>query len=212
MPGTKYPWLFGLVCLACRQAPEQQTTQPTPRTSSLEAPLDRPTASAAGSSARTPSSDSADPSAEAPSEAGFTGSVGILEERREGYPTLLTAVRAAKHELFDRTVFEFAEGIPGYHLEYVDHPVRDCGAGETRVIAGDAWLEVRLYPANAHTEAGKPTIPERELLPKLPVVLEIERTCDFEAVVTWVLGVSSPNRYRVLELASPARLVVDILH
>jgi hypothetical protein len=124
----------------------------------------------------------------------------------------LLAVRAAKHAGFDRVVFEFRGAVPGYHLEYIDRPVRDCGAGDPKPIAGDAWLEVRLYPAHAHEENGSPTIPERELRPELPNVLEIERTCDFEAVVTWVLGVASPKRYRVLELAEPARLVVDVAH
>ena len=43
-----------------------------------------------------------------------------------------------------------------------------------------------------------------------PIIREIESTCDFEGEVTWVIGVASPNRYQVLELASPARLVVDV--
>jgi len=46
----------------------------------------------------------------------------------------------------------------------------------------------------------------------LPVLSELELTCDFEAVVTWVLGVESPNRYRIRELNGPPRLVIDIKH
>jgi hypothetical protein len=30
--------------------------------------------------------------------------------------------------------------------------------------------------------------------------------------VEWVMGVSSPNKYRVLELKSPTRLVIDVKH
>jgi hypothetical protein len=41
---------------------------------------------------------------------------------------------------------------------------------------------------------------------------ELELTCDFEAVVTWVLGLESPNRYQVRELSNPPRLVVDVRH
>jgi hypothetical protein len=132
--------------------------------------------------------------------------------QRAGEPRLLRAVRAASNVGYDRVVFEFADGVPGYHLEYVDKPVRDCGAGDVKPIAGDGWLEVRFYPANAHTEQGEPTVRERELHPALPIVREIERTCDFEAVVTWVIGTASPNRYKVFELGTPPRLVVDILH
>lgn len=138
---------------------------------------------------------------------------GIVEqERAELPPALLRTVRAAEQEGFDRVVFEFADAVPGYHIEYVDHPVRQCGSGEVMDIAGDGWLQVRLLPAQAHTEAGEPTVAERERHLGFPVLRELESACDFEADVTWVLGVASPNPYRVLELANPPRLVVDLQH
>ncbi|HEX6272826.1 MAG TPA: hypothetical protein VFZ53_07300 [Polyangiaceae bacterium] len=189
--------------------------------SACDRPSARPSTSArsasvesAPSASGTPPSESAPPAKSAPPLANevFTGTVGIVDVKRERAPSILLAVRAATHAGYDRVVFEFRGGVPGYHLEYVDRPVRDCGAGDPRPIAGDAWLEVRLSPAHAHEENGRPTVPERELRPQLPNVLEIERTCDFEAVVTWVLGVASPKRYRVLELTEPPRLVVDVAH
>lgn len=126
-------------------------------------------------------------------------------------PALLTAVRAAEHPGFDRVVFEFADGpLPGYRVAYLEGPAHDCGAGDEKPVAGDAILEVTLRPANAHTEAGEATIPFREQPLNLPVLREIERTCDFEAVVTWVLGVSSERPFRVTELSGPTRLVVDV--
>jgi hypothetical protein len=79
-------------------------------------------------------------------------------------------------------------------------------------VAGDSWLEVRLVPADAHDEAGRALIADRERQMSLGVLRELEQTCDFEAHVTWVLGLASPNRYRVLELQSPPRLVVDVRH
>lgn len=148
----------------------------------------------------------------APGPASFEKTAGIIEVKREGEPRVLHAVRAATSDGYDRVVFEFRDGVPGFHLEYIDKPVRDCGAGDVKPIEGDGWLEVRFYPAYAHTEEGQPTVAERELRPGLPIVREIERTCDFEAVVTWVVGTASPNRYRAFELASPPRLVVDIEH
>ena len=140
--------------------------------------------------------------------------VGIVDrERPESGAALLVAVRAATHEDFDRVVFEFAgTEPPGIHLEYIDRPVRDCGAGHVVPIEGDGWLAVRFYPANAHDESGAPTAGPREIAPRLPIVLEIERTCDFEAVVEYVLGVAVPNRYRLIELADPVRVVVDVRH
>ncbi len=124
---------------------------------------------------------------------------------------VLRDVRTGRHESFDRIVFEF-EGseMPGYFIEYIDKPVRACGSGNVVPLKGDGWLQIRFEPARAHTDQGKPTLGFRELRPMMPIVLELSSTCDFEGQVEWVAGVASPNRYRVLELASPTRLVVDI--
>lgn len=150
--------------------------------------------------------------ASSPAAPARTWTAGITAVERSGAPAQLVDVRAARNEGYDRVVFELRETVPGYHIEYVDSPIRDCGAGDVRSIAGDGWLEVRLYPAVAHTAAGAPTIAERERALTLPILRELELTCDFEAVVTWVLGVASPHRYSVLELNEPPRLVVDIEH
>lgn len=154
--------------------------------------------------------------AEAPSASDtedFDGDVGTTEKDWAlRLPTKLVDIRAARHARFDRIAFEFSGRVPGYHVEYVNRPVRQCGSGEVTEIAGDAWLEVRLSPADAHDDKGHPTAGERERKIELGVLRELEMTCDFEGVVTWVLGVSSPNRYRVLELTDPPRLAVDVHH
>lgn len=139
---------------------------------------------------------------------------GIVDQRRPDLrPVVLRNVRAGRNEGFDRVVFEF-EGtlVPGYHVEYIDSPVRHCGSGEVTQVAGQGWLLVRLQPAQAHTEEGRPTMAAREQHPKLPVVLELEQLCDFEGQVEWVLGNRRPERFRVMELSSPPRLVVDVQH
>ena len=147
-------------------------------------------------------------------ESGRAFTAGIVEYK--AVPpgvALLTDVRAARHDGFDRIVFEFGSGAPpGYHLEYIDKPVRKCGSGEPTPIAGDGWLEVRFEPADAHTPSGAPTILDRDQKVDLEVVKELELTCDFEAIVSWVLGVRRPNKYRVLALNEPIRLVVDVKH
>jgi len=135
-----------------------------------------------------------------------------VQLKRKGEPAVLNALRVAKNDTFDRVVFEFRDHVPGYHLEYLDKPVRGCGAGDVRSIEGDGWLEVRFSPAYAHTEGGASTIRAREFKPQLSIVREIERTCDFEGVVTWVIGTASANRFRTYELSAPPRLVVQIDH
>ena len=138
---------------------------------------------------------------------------GSTTAARGDYVGTLVAVRTARHAGYDRIVFEFRdEELPNYHVEYIDRPVRACGSGEEVPLAGDGWLEIRLEPANAHEETGTPTILERNRTPTLPNLRELKQTCDFEAVVSWVAGVRSPNPYRVLELPNPTRLIIDLRH
>jgi hypothetical protein len=125
---------------------------------------------------------------------------------------LLRGVRSARHDGFDRIVFEFESASPGYRISYIDRPVRQCGSGEVVPLAGDAWLSMRFEPADAHTAEGAPTIMERSRSPALPNVIELKLICDFEAQVEWVAGVHMPMEYRVLTLHDPTRVVVDIRH
>jgi hypothetical protein len=123
----------------------------------------------------------------------------------------LRDVRTGQHEGFDRIVFEFEGGSPGYRVEYVDGAV-GCGSGEPVDLEGSAFLQVRFTLAQAHDEAGKATIDATELAPGFVTILEAVQTCDFEADVTWVLGLSQRLDFRVTPLTDPLRLAVDIGH
>lgn len=127
---------------------------------------------------------------------------------------VVTAVRTGVHEGYDRVTVEFAgdSSLPGYHIEYVDRPLHECGSGRQIHPVGDAWLEIRLDGAAAHTEAGTPTLPGREIDVAGPLLRRMYRTCDFEGVVTFVAAVASPQPYRVMELTGPSRLVIDFRH
>ncbi len=146
--------------------------------------------------------------------ANFTGTVGTVEIQKglESNVTL-QSVSTTTCEGFDRVVFQFnTPATPGYHVSYIDKPIRLCGSGNTVAVAGDAWLEVRMTQTQAHTEAGQSTIAERNRTVNLPNLRQLVQTCDFEGHVTWVLGVGSPKRFRVVELTNPSRIVVDVKH
>lgn len=144
----------------------------------------------------------------------FEGTVGGFQ--RSGFdvaPALLREIRTAAQDGFDRVAFEFeGKEIPNFTIEYVDKPVRQCGSGNVVQVAGDGWLKVKFKATNAHTDAGQATIAARERRLSLPNLKELEITCDFEAEVVVVLGVASPNPYRVLDFSNPTRIVVDIKH
>ena len=196
-----------VILAACGEgrAPEQPPARDT------IALADAPAGGREGAAEDSAAEEVAEDTAAAAGADGATWTAGIVDlAPGPGGVASLISLRAAEHAGYDRVVWELSGSAPGVHVEYVDRPVRQCGSGEPVPLPGDAWLEVRLEPARAHTEEGLPTIAERRRTAGLPLVQEMVQTCDFEAVVTWVLAVSSPEPIRVTRLASPPRVVVDI--
>jgi hypothetical protein len=123
-------------------------------------------------------------------------------------PTLLD-VRAGGHTGYDRVVFEFRGPVPEHGIGYVDQLVQD-GSGDPVSVAGAADLEVVFEGANAHEENGSPTISPRRFSTGLTAVQEVAQIGDFEAVVTYGIGVDRRRPIEVSTLSSPSRLVIDV--
>jgi hypothetical protein len=126
----------------------------------------------------------------------------------QSIPTLVD-VRAGSHTGSDRVVFEFRGAVPEHRVQYVDQLVED-GTGDPVSVAGAADLEVVFEGANAHEEDGSPTISPRRFSPGLPAVKEIAQLGDFEAVVSYGIGVDRRRPIEVSTLSNPSRLVIDI--
>ena len=130
----------------------------------------------------------------------------------DGFTTAtLVAIRAAHHPetnpKYDRVVFEFDGPMPLLHLQYVDQLVAD-GSGSAIPVTGQAILRVQFMPANAHDDQQKITVPQR-LKPGMPLVKEIVSAGDFEAVVTYGIGMARKAETRMLTLAEKCRVVID---
>ena len=127
---------------------------------------------------------------------------------------LLERVAVAAHDDYDRVVFQFRNGLPGYRVEYVEPPLREDGSGNLVRLDGNAFVVVRMEPASGFDLS----VPEGELVYTGPrriagdgtaVLRELVRTGDFEAVLTWAIGLDGRVPFRVLTLENPARIVVD---
>lgn len=146
---------------------------------------------------------------------------GASTEPRTGEPqieeiALLERVALARHEGFDRVVFQFRNGLPGYRVEYVQPPIIEDGSGNRVDVEGDAFVTVRMELASGFDVS----VGEGEMVYTGPrrlegsdagtsTVNEVVRTGDFEAVLAWAVGLDDRVPFRVLVLDSPARLVVD---
>jgi hypothetical protein len=126
----------------------------------------------------------------------------------------LTAVRVAHQPAgYDRIVFEFAPPpgvspfIPAYTVQrqasskFVKDP-----SGQDVTLRGSSGLRIVMHGASGVDSYSGPT----DLTPGLPVLQEVERLGDFEAVLSWGAGLNRPSCIRTLELSNPTRLVIDI--
>ena len=148
------------------------------------------------------------------SPADFAGTFEPQEKLKPNqHPGVLKEVRFGQHQGYDRVVFEFtSKEVPGFKVQYADEPVVTCGSGEPVKVEGEAKLVIQLTPAQAHNDQGNATITERDSKPALKIVRQARLSCDFEAEVSWVLGLTERRAYRVREFKDPARLVIDIKH
>ena len=138
----------------------------------------------------------------------------VVVNATNGETALLTGVRAARHEGYDRIVFEFRNEVPGYDVRYIPRPVQQDGSGKTVAVDGTEVLQIRMenaLDADLSDSSAPPTYtgPQR-LRPDTPVVAELVRTGGFEGVLTWVAGVRDRVDFRVSALNEPPRLVIDL--
>jgi len=108
--------------------------------------------------------------------------------------TTVPATTTTTAECADIIRFEFTTAVPGFSIDYQPGPIVADGSGDPVEIAGDAYLVIRFEPAytfNFETSVETYTGPN-EFVPSGQVyVAELEKTGDFEAVMTWVAGVSA---------------------
>jgi hypothetical protein len=191
-------------------APPRAAPEDAPTPERLPAFVREEPAAADADAGPAPEPPPAPPPAVAEAGSGWTAGVVDAVRTQRGAVTLLD-VRAGVNAGFDRIVLEFTgDAVPGHRVEYIDRPVRECGSGRTVAVAGDGWLAITLRGTRAHTEDGRATVQRRNRRVDMPVIRQVVFTCDFEGVVQIVVGVASPNPFRVTELGGPARLIVDL--
>lgn len=190
---------------ACSADPEQRRTSGSTRT-----PAASPAASATAS-AQEPSAPAATSSSDAPP---FVADTSRDTGEASGGPLTVVAVRVARQAGYDRVVFELAGrqgGVPGWRVEYDDAPSQD-GSGDPVEVAGDATLVVRIEGAGYPDDTGQQEARTASVPKDARVVREVRLGAVFEGVYEAFIGVSAEKPFRVLRLADPARVVVDVRH
>ena len=118
----------------------------------------------------------------------------------------LRQVRVGSHQGYDRVVLDFGtDRVPPFTVTPQDSPSFRTDAADLLVtLRGTAGVRVVLH------DTVKNAMVVDALLPLYPAVRQVQAIGYFEAVVSYGVGVLGPARVRVMTLADPYRLVVDV--
>jgi len=134
----------------------------------------------------------------------------------------LTDVRVGAHEGFDRIVFQFEEpdpnpagngGIPRFEIKQVKPPFSEDPSDIPIHVEGDAFVRIVFQGASGYDFDGNATYDgPRRLTPGFGTLTQAVEGGDFEATMTWLLGLSRPTCWEVHALHKPERVVIDFHH
>lgn len=204
--------VLGLALAGC--ASTSPSASATASASSLPSATAAPSVPASGPGSAEPSATAtALPSVEASESQVPFRCVRSMTVTRTTDRAQITDVRVGTHAGYDRVTFQFTGGLPQTVVEGVLKPFFADPSGLPLDLGGTAFLKVtmnggtKVTPDGGVTYTG-PTIFE----PGFPRVVQLVQGGDFEAVSTWYIGLDGGTCYRVLTLAGPDRLVIDIEH
>jgi hypothetical protein len=164
-------------------------------------------------SAGTPAPDAA------PAEPAPTGTDPVIDPSGPTAPAAVLAnVRWSDRGTYDRLVLDFTGPFGGYQVQYVDSLTEDP-TGDPVELAGDAVLAVSIQGAtrnNAFQTSDTTPLetyggPAR-VAPGLPNLKEVADAGDFEAVLSFGIGLDHKAGFKVMHLTGPERLVIDVAH
>jgi hypothetical protein len=130
-------------------------------------------------------------------------------------PVLLTDVRIAGHDGYDRVVFEYEGDLtPELRVTPDDGPYIQNPSGLPVDVNGDPVYLVNVTGASAHDmDSGEQTYTgPTDFDPGLEQIVQLVESGDFEAVNNWYLGVNGSTCLRLFALTDPGRLVIDVQH
>ena len=164
-------------------------------------------------SAGTPSPSAASTTAKATANAQANFSCSAQSGGDAAASAQLTDVRVAHHQGYDRLTFEFATAsIPAYSVTpSASTNFFHDASGQPVTLAGTAGLKLVVHHASGTDLTGAQTYRgSLDLHPALPAIRETAELGDFERVLTWGVGLTTPACFHVSEESGPPRIVIDV--
>jgi len=145
-----------------------------------------------------------------PASAGKTSPSAVWSSGPQGAPrrgageAVLVEVRAARQNGFDRLVFEFEDGLPGYQARYVSQ-VTAAGGGAV-ALQGTAFLLLAFDGASA----GDAGLAQRDLQPRFGSLRQVRLVDQGDGRVRFGIGVDAVAGYLAHTLTGPDRVIIDV--
>ena len=118
-----------------------------------------------------------------------------------------TAVRIGKHGDYDRIVFEYSGTVlPALEISAVTPPFSHDPSGLSMTVAGTSFLRMRLDGVKSGVTL------RTSYSVNFPTLTQVREQGDFEAVQSWIAGLTRPGCVHVSVLSAPARIVIDLQH
>jgi hypothetical protein len=139
-----------------------------------------------------------------PSAVWSSGPRALPRPRGAGQAVLIQ-VRTGRHHGFDRVVFKFRGGLPGYQVGYVEEVVSADGAP----LRGEAFLLVTFDGARASEPGGGATFQLAKPRPGYRSIKHVQPVDDAGGRVRFGIGLGGVAGYKASELP-PDRMYVDV--
>ncbi len=147
----------------------------------------QPTASPTVQTTTEPSS-TPSPTSPSPSTSSTPTAGRLCETKVESANPVLRSVRFGRHATYDRLAFDFCKPAETTLTAKVVKQLTEDGSGKKVTLKGAHFIAVTLTPADAHSNAGQPTVPDQAVTVAGRNIQQYKLIGDFEGVVSYGVG------------------------
>ena len=115
----------------------------------------------------------------------------VCDTNVESANPALRNVRFGRHDTYDRLAFDFCKPADTTLKASVVKQLTEDGSGDKVTLKGKDFIAITLTPADAHSNTGRPTVPNHAVTVAGRTMQQYKLIGDFEGVVTYGVGVMS---------------------
>ncbi|MCA1839768.1 MAG: hypothetical protein LC723_05490 [Actinobacteria bacterium] len=131
----------------------------------------------------------------------------------------MTSVKTAAHGSFDRVTFAFepsmsgSAGTPAFEVSQVQRPFTKDPSDQPMSVDGDRFFRIVFHGASGvDLSEGDPRRTYKgseDIHTGLTRIVEVEEQGDFEATLSWIIGIRGPGCPTSISLTGPVRVGLD---